>query len=303
MSRKPQRRLRLPCGRFVDARPRPPSQAALPHPHTQRSDRHEAQGRQPLPVQPSRVIGRVEPGTVVTLLGAGSVGSHAGQLLAQMGCSLIAIDKDEVEPSNIKAGRTAYTQQMIGIPKVMALAQTIKQMGLSVKVAPLYRGLETFSDDEIRSLAQRSAAVVAAFDDAGQLVRVSGLVYPLCRSVHPGFHRGGRSGHVIWTRPGTPCFCCALGISSAADIHTLHAEPALPLDIQRISQMTARVTLWLCSPPAGDAASLLDPSCSIIFLDNRPSEGVERALSAELLEADSDPSCPVCGPFAHPERR
>jgi len=108
---------------------------------------------------------------------------------------------------------------------------------------------------------------------------------------------------VIWTEPGVPCLKCALGLGSPDGLRTLHAERALPLDIQRIGQVTARVVLWLVAPEGSDAQGLLDPSRNILFLHNRPSEDLERALSAELLPADIDPDCDVCGPFLNRERR
>lgn len=99
------------------------------------------------------------------------------------------------------------------------------------------------------------------------------------------------------------CLQCARGLRSPDGLRTLHAEPALPLDIQRISQVAARVVLWLVAPEGSDAGGLLDPSRNIIFLHNRPSEDLEPALSAEQLHADIDPGCPVCGPFLDRERR
>ena len=45
-----------------------------------------------MPSQASRMLGRVPPGTVFTIIGLGSVGSHAGLCLTSMGYSVIAID-------------------------------------------------------------------------------------------------------------------------------------------------------------------------------------------------------------------
>jgi molybdopterin/thiamine biosynthesis adenylyltransferase len=250
----------------------------------------------------SRVQGRVRSGTQVTLIGCGSVGSYTGLNLAMMNCDVMAIDKDVVEVSNIEAGRTAYAVRTVGIPKVMALVETVKDRGGTAKVLPLPRAVESFSDEEIRALAQQSHVVVAAFDDPEQLRRLNELAYPFCSVVYPGFHAGARSGHVIWTKPGVACFLCSLGIASPRELETLHAEPALPLDIQRISEAAARVALWLVAPPRSEGASLLDPDRNIIFLDNRPSGSAERALSARLLAADPDPSCPVCADIVRHER-
>jgi hypothetical protein len=184
----------------------------------------------------------------------------------------------------------------------MALAQMLKEWGCKASVHAIHCGLEKFSDDELQALAHGSAAVAALLDDAPELFRLNRALYNRARVVYAAFHRGAASGHVFWTAPGVPCLKCALGLRSPDGPHTLHAEPALPLDIQRISQVTARVVLWLVVPEGSDAQGLLDPSRNILFLHNRPSEDLERALSAELLPADIGPDCDVCGHFLNRER-
>jgi hypothetical protein len=220
-----------------------------------------------------------------------------------MGFNLTAVDRDVVERSNIEASRTAFRPSTLGMPKVMAMAQTARENGLKVEVLPLRRGLEAFSDDEIRALAHDADVIVAAFDDGPQLVRLNRIVYSQSRVVYPAFHSGARTGHVIWTRPrDVPCFCCALGIETGAEIETLHGESAFPLDVQRVSDAAARVALWLAAPARSENSDLLDPDRNIIFLDNRPSGTAHRALAVHLLQADSDPACPVCGIFTGNER-
>jgi len=240
---------------------------------------------------------------MVTLLGAGSVGSHVGLLLAEMGYGLIAIDQDIVEATNIKAGRTRYTSEMVGTSKAHALARTVKQGGLTVGVHPFHRNIDSFSDDELLALTQGSVAIVAAFDDPGQLVRLNALVYATCVVVYPAFHAGGRSAHVVFTIPGGPCFECALGIASSGDLNTLHGERALPLDIQQLSQITVRVVLALTNPGVRELDGLLDPNRNIIFINNRPFGAEGGELVSSQLEVEPNPHCPVCGPFTDRERR
>ena len=86
-----------------------------------------------------------------------------------------------------------------------------------------------------------------------------------------------------------------MGVRSPEGIDALHGEPANPLDIQRLSEMTARVALWLCGSLDGGSDDLLDPERNILFMDNRPSGSAARALAVHLLPADRDPGCPVCG--------
>ena len=299
------RNIRLPDGRFIrmahvrrsfgHASPREPDAPAVAL--RAAPPAHPSHGQTP------RTRGLVGHGKRALLLGCGSVGSHTGLLLAEMGISLTAVDRDVVERSNIEASRTAFRPSTLGMPKVMAMAQTARENGLKVEVLPLRRCLEAFSDDEIRALAYDADVIVAAFDDGPQLVRLNRIAYHRFRVVYPAFHSGARTGHVIWTRPrDVPCFCCALGIETGAEIETLHGESAFPLDIQRVSDAAARVALWLAAPARSESSDLLDPDRSIIFLDNRPSGSAHRALAVHLLQADSDPACPVCGTFTGNER-
>ena len=263
-----------------------------------------ARGTRQREVQPSshegasRVLGRVGSATRVTVIGCGSVGSHAAIGLARMGVDLLAIDDDVVEASNIEGGRTSYGPRTLGMPKVVALYATIKELSTTARVAPLRRNLADLTDDEIRAIGGDSRAVLASFDDPEGLLRLNAILYPECPVIYPGFHPRGHSGHVIWTQPGVvPCFRCAVGVDSDHPIQTLHGEPAIPVDIQRVADTAVRVVLWTCAPRDSESSRLLDPRRSIIFLDNRPSGSADRMLAARLLEAERDPECPVCTPY------
>jgi len=305
MTEDSSRSVRLPDGRFIRVKHvRRPLRDASPHESGPAYEALrpvlQAETRQS---QASRARGLVGPGKRVLLLGCGSVGSHTGLLLAEMGFNLTAVDRDNVERSNIEAGRTAFPPGTLGMPKAMAMAQTAREKGLDVDVLPFRRGLETLSDDEIRALAHNADIIVAAFDDGPQLVRLNSIVYSRSRVVYPAFHSGARTGHVIWTRPwDVPCFRCALGIGAGTEIETLHGESAFPLDIKRISETAARVAIWLAAPARSESNDLLDPDRNIIFLDNRPSGTADRALAVHLLQADRDPACPICGTFTGNER-
>ena len=253
------------------------------------------------PSQGSRAIGRAPPGTTVTLLGCGSVGSHLGIILAQMGYSLVAIDKDIVEASNLEAGRSAYPEWTIGLPKVIALAETVKRLRLGVAVHPFYCGIEDLSDDELLSLTFGSAAVAVVFDDVAEILRVNELIYSSCKVVYAAFHRTARTAHVVWTVPGVPCFQCASGITSASDIHTLHGERALPLDIQKLSAAAAEMILALTNPEDPELAGLIHPENTFILFNNRPYGAAGDGRSRSPIEAVASPDCGICGPYVSHE--
>ena len=233
----------------------------------------------------------------MTLLGCGSVGSHLGIILAQMGYSLVAIDKDIVEASNLEAGRSAYPEWTIGLPKVIALAETVKRLRLGVAVHPFYCGIEDLSDDELLSLTVGSAAVAVVFDDIEETLRVNELIYSSCKVVYAAFHRRARTAHEVWTVPGVPCFQCASGITSAGDIHTLHGARALPLDIQMLSASAAEALLALTNPEDPELAGLIHPENTFILFNNRPYGAGEGLPRESAIEAVADPGCVVCGPF------
>ena len=244
----------------------------------------------------SRLLGRPPEGTRLVLIGCGAVGSHAGHALAQMVSDIVVIDRDAVEASNLEGGRTAYPPETCGMSKVMAFEYLVRRSGLPASVFPICRGLEEFSDTEVRALAADADVVVASFDDPEQLLRLNELAYGECPVVYPAFHPRAQSSHAVWTRPGeVPCFRCSIGVRSAGELRTHHGEPAYPGDIRRTSELASRVALWLCAPEGGELSGLLHPHNNILFMHNRPSAFAEEALAVRFLPADRQPDCRVCG--------
>lgn len=282
----PARRRRQP----EEAPRRPPPSVQEPHPVTQDGN--------------SRLLGRPQERLRIFMAGAGSVGGHLGLCLAQMNCDLDVGDRDQVDSSNLEGMRTPYPPETVGMPKVTALDYTIQRYGLPVRVTAYRRNTNDFSDRELQAIASGCDVSVAAFDDPEGLLRFNRLLYGLAPVIYPAFHHGGRSGHIIWTRPReVACFACAMGIESADHLRTLHREAALPMDIQRIAQTAARVALWLCARGDGELAGLLDPRRNILYMDNRPGGSTERSLAVRLLASDRNPSCPICGSWDNEERR
>jgi hypothetical protein len=175
---------------------------------------------------------------------------------------------------------------------------------LSVNVTAYRRRTEDFTDRELQAIAGGCDVAVAAFDDPMELLRFNRLLYGMVPVVYPAFHHGGRSGHVIWTRPReVACFSCAMGIQDPEQLRTLHQEAAFPMDIQRVAQTGARVALWLCARGNEELTGLLDPRRNILYMDNRPNGSAARSLAVSLLASDRNPSCPICGSLDNGERR
>jgi len=306
-----RKRIRLANGLYVDVADATWRLSTTPPAHFQPADATAAaghlQGRgavTPLGTLPLTGKHIVQPG-------CGSVGSQTGRSLTDLGADLTVIDDDVVEPSNVEGGRTIFGPRHVGADIVLAFAEIVRSRGLPSTVVPVRKKTRALSDEELLALIREADLVVAAFDDPPELFRLNRLFYAEVPVVYPAFHQGARTGHVIWTAPGlSPCLTCTLGISSPDQIRTLAGASALPLDIQRISNICVRVALWLCAEPGSEAADLLDPTRNVLLIGNRPEEDVDdgggtasAGLPVRFLPADADPECPVCGPFAGTERR
>ena len=298
-----EKMLRMGYGGYLPASRRPPSppqpafgQAAPPTPAIM-PEQQEAG----MPTDRRSPAGR----GLVTVIGAGSVGSNSAMSLAQMGYNLVVADGDRVSESNLEGGRSAFLPETLGMYKASALEHTFLRTGITVQVTTFRRMIQGFTDPELRALGGQSDAVLASFDEPEQLFRLNGLLYEVCPVVYPGFHQGARTGHVITTIPGvTACLRCSMGIRSADQLRTLHAEPGFPPDIRRVADTAVRVISWLCAERGSETDRLLDPARNIIYLDNRPSGSPDRSLSVQLLPADRQPDCAVCGRgFENTERR
>ncbi len=70
--------------------------------------------------------------TTVLVVGCGGIGSVAAELLARMGFSLVLLDRDVVEKSNLH--RQLYDQKDAGKPKAAVLERHLKSIGKKMKI-------------------------------------------------------------------------------------------------------------------------------------------------------------------------
>ena len=85
--------------------------------------------------QPSEITGRLKK-ACVGIAGAGGLGTVVAEILARSGLGkLVIADYDIVEPSNLNRQRFFISQ--LGMPKVHALADTIKKFNPFVEVVPV----------------------------------------------------------------------------------------------------------------------------------------------------------------------
>lgn len=93
--------------------------------------------------------------TPVTLIGAGGIGSWTALLLARTGFNVTVYDPDIIEAHNI--GGQLYQMSQIGKPKVLALAEIIKQFSEA--------GISAFAQRYPNNVAADNAIVILAVDN------------------------------------------------------------------------------------------------------------------------------------------
>src|SRR5687768_3210933 len=97
----------------------------------------------------------------VLVVGAGSVGSYAAELLTRSGIGrLIVVDSDDVEASNLS--RSVYKSQDVGRPKLEALADRLKDINPSLQIVQHRCRFEDLGPRALGQLSDESAVVLAA---------------------------------------------------------------------------------------------------------------------------------------------
>jgi len=100
----------------------------------------------------------------IGIAGAGGLGSHVAVALARIGIGkLVVADFDLVEPSNLN--RQYYFIDQIGMPKVLALQETIKRINPGVDFRAVH---EKITPANLKKHFSSLEIMVEAFDDADQ---------------------------------------------------------------------------------------------------------------------------------------
>ncbi len=100
----------------------------------------------------------------IGIAGAGGLGSHVAVALARIGIGkLVVADFDLVEPSNLN--RQYYFIDQIGMPKVLALQETVKRINPGVDFRAVH---EKITPANLKKYFSSLDIMVEAFDDADQ---------------------------------------------------------------------------------------------------------------------------------------
>lgn len=236
------------------------------------------------------------PGSQVTILGNGSVGSHLAQNLGPAQLRLNIIDVKNVEPKHTEGGRTAFDPSQIGVRKVEASRDKIESSFPGTKVTPYPYKTSDIPDTELLQMFAVSFAVVLAIDDPSEILRIARLAYPVTELVQVAMHAGAMSGHIALSIPFvTPCLACTLNVSRPNDIHRRNSEPANSWDIITVAQLAARLVIDIIySKVSGQPITRWDTSKNLIYIANTRQELSPDGPGLYFESSQKRPDCSIC---------
>lgn len=236
-------------------------------------------------------------GVEVLVLGAGAIGSYVAYFLAAAASLIIRlVDFDVVDVKHTRGGRTIYEAAQAHERKVYAAKYKIERDYPNSHVHPYPYNVMDISDGDLRRLASRAVIVINAIDDGQAMLRVNDLLYSIVEVLYVALHAGAASGHVILTVPyASACLRCSLGISSAADIQTLHAEPGAGVDIRSVANHCVTIALDIMhSKVTGQPIERWDISKNVFYFANRKEQLSPDGPGAHLQRAEKRSGCAIC---------
>jgi hypothetical protein len=115
----------------------------------------------PLPPGPTRGV---------TIFGAGRLGSWDGLFLSQAGVPVRIVDRDVLEARNLQSGNCPYRAGDIGLPKVVAFRNLMKEQAPGVQVQPVQVDLLLMPEEELLALADGAGLFPGLLDEPGRLL-------------------------------------------------------------------------------------------------------------------------------------
>lgn len=251
----------------------------------------------------------------VALIGAGSVGSQVGLLLAEAGVGqFVIVDHDTLDAANLS--RHACDLLDLGRTKARALADLLGRRLAHSEAQAI--DLLALSEAELDKLVGSTNVVVASTDSpAAQFVANESCIRTKTPGVFIGAYERAAGGEIIIVRPGQgPCLFCAVGFRvglgegvafkerrlayQTADSDRLEAEPGLGADIAYLSAVATAHVLALLDP-TGNRADLIARGREFLLLHGG---SAPQGSLAELFRVPFDliharvrreEPCAVCG--------
>lgn len=157
-----------------------------------------------IPILGERELERIH-GSTIAMVGLGGVGTHSAQLLAPLGPkSLVLIDHDIVEPTNLSR-QVLYTEQDLMAPKALVAAKALSNVNTEVDVLAKPVLLDDANVDECLSGAD---LVLDCTDNHAARLTIARWCW---EKRVPWVYAGaiGQEAMVSTLLPNlSPCFCC-----------------------------------------------------------------------------------------------
>lgn len=274
------------------------------------------------PFKPSHV--KRLRGSIVVLIGIGSVGSSLALMfaLAGVGCIILA-DPAILEIANVS--RHAGNLLDRGRFKAVILAERIAQIDPSIQVVSYVEDIFDWPDDLLAERLGHASLLIASTDQRPVQLMTNDLA---CRLKIPaafvGCYEEARGGEVFCTFPGSidsACYNCLRGglqtpaynreidYSAADDSDGYLGEPGLYAAVSQIANVAAQVALGMLlrDEPDSSLGQLMTPERQLLLVGTALSDGFYRfrkpfdTYFQPLSGRRKD--CHVCGQGTHKYER
>ena len=250
----------------------------------------------------------------VDLIGAGSLGSKIGVLLAEAGVGHLRVyDRDRLDTPNLSRHLCDLTD--LGREKSVAVADKLSLHG--VDALGVSMDVTAVPDGHLDVLLRSSDLIVATMDSPQAQFMINEVaVRNRVSAVFAGAYERACGGEIVTVRPGGgPCLFCAIGFRAGlvpgitlderhqayqgADQNRLDAEPGLGLDISYLASIAAAHALAVLDPKGSRADLLASDGFTLVHGPSRPRENFADLFRAPLevvrARVIRDDPCPVCG--------
>ena len=249
----------------------------------------------------------------VALLGAGSLGSKVGLLLAEAGVGrFLVVDRDHLDVANLS--RHACDVADVGRSKAMAVAELVQRRLVASEAIDV--DIVALDDPTLDAmLASVDLAVSTTDSPACQFTVNEACLRTGTAGLFAGAYERACGGEVVLVQPGTSrCLFCAVGFRAdisevapeerrkayqSADAQQLMAEPGLGADLAYLSAIATAYALAVLDP-TGMRAALASPEHGFLLAHGG---SVPRGSHAGLFQSPFDliyarvqreTPCPVC---------
>lgn len=255
-------------------------------------------------------------------VGAGSLGSGVGLLLAQAGVGLHRFyDRDVLDTANLSRHICGLTD--LGREKAIATPEHLSMAGCNALGVTV--DIEKVDDRQLDLLLKPADVVVATTDSPVVQFLVNESVVRTGKiGIFAGAYELARAGEVLVVRPGKgPCLYCATGFRATvspaagpherrqayqrADMDRLTAEPGLGLDITYLASIVAAHVIAVLDPTGSRAELVAHGGFTLLHGPSAPlaeySDLFRRPMEVVHARVVRDTPCSVCGYHSSSEVR